>query len=300
MAYASTGIGAGIAFVAYPFIYNAIRQNNSYHYTILYMTIFVATSFLAPLTFEPRIKEVKPESLLNLLKDYFKSLKNVPSTVNMVNNFFWNGGHVGVLALLFGHISRNHGPEIATVTQTIFGCFGVAGSLTITLILMKLRLNHYILQILCNMLMALACLTIAISRGIAVVGYAMASMMGFLHLVTISNKPCMCVHLLPPASVEIAFGFTQVFGAAGSLSIPALAGYIDATYGDLPAFIFLASVIFMAALTLILPVIVKRSMWRSFKDKENEKDESRVEEKSEPTKSSDLTNDNGGFVADPC
>lgn len=280
MAYMATGLGAGIAFATYPFLYKAIRDKHSYRDTILLMLPLIMCSITAPLVFKPTKKEERPSSLKELGRHYMDCMKQFPTGFHSLNCFCWNCAHGGVAVLLFSYVAANHTAEIATAAQTIMGVMEMAGGVVLTLALTKLKFNHYILQISCNVIAGLFCFVLALtSNKIAI--YMSAGVIGFIHSVTVGNIACVCSHLFPISEVDYVFGIQEVPGGLGGFIGPLVAGLLQKRFNMAAGFYYLGAVITFGAILLILAATIRTVLWTPYNQRTTSEHNSELDKKLE-------------------
>lgn len=284
MAYMATGLGAGIGLSSFPYIYTSFRSSLSYRDTMLCMLPIAACSASAPLAFKAQLPNQQVKSFTRFIKGYIRPLKQSISIFYMMNTYFWNVGQVGVAILLFSYINDLHGIQTATNVQTIFGLLQAIGGITFTLLLIKVKVNHFLLHIFCNATNGIACIAAAIFTQ-DYVQYICAAVIGFVAAVTIGNMGCVCSHLYAKSDVEYMFGYQEAVGGIAGIIGPFTTSLLQSKLGLSSGFYFMGAHLLVGAAVLVLLMLFKRSVISPFAEdsESNTDDETSEQTKTETT-----------------
>ena len=269
-AYAATGLGTGVGMVAFPYMLTAMLQSYGYKLTMLYLTPLSLTAITAPIVFKPQIKREKLKSAVNHLKGFLSPFKLFATPFYLLNAYFWNGGHASLSILLFSHIVRHSGAggdgiSVATLSLSLMGAGFMTATIALLTYLIKFSMNHYILQISANLILAAVSFIFAFVSDDTVF-YVNSFFAGLAYGIVISNMVCLSAHLYPTRHVESSFSFQEAVSGISGLIVPVTAGVIQKSYGDAAGMCYIAAHGLMAALILILPALFRRSMWTAVTD----------------------------------
>ena len=264
VAYAAPGLGSGIAMVTYPYILTNLLQAYNYKLAVLYLSPVFLLTITAPLVFKSQLPTNKPESLITALKQFTKPLRQFVTPFYLLNAYFWNGGHVSVMVLLFSYITRRSDISVATLAYSLLGAGFLCGTFLIVVYLMKFSLNHYILQISSHVVLAATCFTFAFTDNIYVY-YVAALINNMAYGVVIANMACLSVHLYPCSQVESAFSFQEAVGGVSGIIAPITAGLVQSIYGDRAGLCYIAAHGLLAAVSLIIPALIRRQLWKPYR-----------------------------------
>lgn len=266
MAYMATGIGYGIGRAVFPYIMTTIFEATNYRDTILYTVIFFAFSLTAPLTYKEQLPKQRPETIRHLVKEYTHPLKRYVAPWHLANGYLWNAELTGVAVLLFTYVERttketmseHEALSAAANVQTINGAAQMVGAIGLTLLLMKVKLNHYILQIVFNVLIGIACFVLGAYKNVYSF-YVTAGILGFMEAIMVGNITCVCHHLYPDKDVVYAFGFHETLGGLAGFIAPYTAGLIQERWGTEMGFYYLGCNSIVGGLVYILAGLIRRS-----------------------------------------
>ena len=262
MAYMATGIGYGLGRAVFPYIMTTILEATDYKTTILYTVIFFAFSITAPITYKEQLPKNRPKKAVELVKAYIHPLKRYAAPFHLLNGYLWNAELTGVAVLLFTSIENSTNEKhIAANVQTINGAMQMAGAIGLTLLLMKVKLNHYILQIVFNMLIGVACFVIGAYKN-EYSYYITAGILGFMEAIMVGNITCVCHHLYPEKDVVYAFGFHETMGGIAGFVAPYTAGLIQERFGLEIGFYYLGCNSILGGLVYILAGLIRKSTWK--------------------------------------
>lgn len=146
-AYTAPGVGSGIAMVSFSYILTSLLEVHGYKMTILYLSPIFLLAASAPIVFKPQISSKKPASVVAALKTFITPCKLFVTPFYLLNAYFWNGGHVSIMVLLFGYIVDQSQVSVAAFTYSLMGAGFLTGTLVLAVYLMKFSLNHFLLQI---------------------------------------------------------------------------------------------------------------------------------------------------------
>jgi len=309
MAYAATGFGSGVAFLLYPYAMKSLFAEHGYRNTILLLLPLPAMTITAPLFFKEKKLNESGNSATVTWREQLHPFKRIVAPIHFINSTFWNMGHVAIVIILFSYVERiistvrtsaielnnmslttsgssnlsdqpvppsaqatNNisSTHIASLVMTIFGIGNALGGLVLTGVLSYCQLNHYLLQIVCNLISGTCALVIAASPS-PTSFYTCACIIGFFYSVTISNMGCLCNHLYPTQDVELAFSYQDIFGGIGSFVGPWTAGLIQAKYGTQYGFYYIGSCLLIGGVELIIAAAVRPNLWIAKKAEKDEK-----------------------------
>lgn len=261
MAYMATGIGYGIGRAAFPFVISEIYKASNYRDTMLYTTIFFCFSITGPLIYKERLPKAEPKTAMKLIKEYFHPLKRFIAPFHLANGYLWNAELTGVAVILFTYVDRTTDSiTIAANVQTINGAMQMAGAIALTLILIKVEMNHYVLQIVCNCLIGVACFVLGAYQN-EYSFYVTAGCLGFMEAIMIGNITCVCQHLYPEKDIVYAFGFHEAVGGVAGFVAPYTAGLIQEKWGSEMGFYYLGANSILGGLIYIAAGLCRRSIF---------------------------------------
>lgn len=262
MAYMATGIGYGLGRAVFPFVLTSILEQTNYKETILYTTILFAFSITAPITYKEQLPQGKHESVKHMLVAYTHPLKRYIAPFHLANGYLWNAELTGVAVILFTYIEHiTDRVEVAATVQTINGAAQMVGAIGLTFLLMKVELNHYILQIVFNGLIGIVCFVIGAYAN-EYSFYITAGILGFMEAIMVGNITCVCHHLYPEKDVVYAFGFHETLGGLAGFIAPYTAGLIQERYGKQYGFYYLGCNSILGGLVFIIAGLIRRSTWK--------------------------------------
>lgn len=264
LGYACIGLGQSLAVAVIPIIINSLRLVTSYRYTCLYFLPLLGVSIIVPVLFKPRLP-IHPTNYS--VQSFIHPCRRFITIPYLVSACLCNSGMIAMIVLLYGYVflvteSRN----IATLTMTILGICKVAGAALFATILLKFKVNHYILHIICNLICGITAIVLGAFPH-TIVFYTMAALFGFFHAIIIANMGCVSKHLYPPRDIEYAFSYWQAMTGIGSLLGTYTAGLIQAAYGQSYGFYYTAAQTISGSLLLIFASLFKRKTWREYKKK---------------------------------
>jgi len=274
MAYMATGIGYGIGRAVFPYIVTTIYDATNYRDTVLYTVIFFAFSITAPICYREQLPKDRPKTAAKLLKAYVHPLKRYIAPFHLANGYLWNAELTGVAVVLFTYVDRTTGSEtIATNVQTINGAMQMAGAIGLTLILLKVKMNHYVLQIVCNFLIGVACIVLGAYKN-EYSFYVTSGILGFMEAIMVGNITCVCHHLYPEKDVVYAFGFHEAVGGIAGFVAPYTAGLLQERYGDEIGFYYLAANSMLGGALYIIAGLIRPTIWTHRPEPEEESNDS--------------------------
>ena len=261
MAYMATGVGYGIGRAVFPYIITSIYDATNYRDTILYCCCFFLLSISAPISYKEQMPKGRHKTAAKLIKAYVHPLKRYIAPFHLANGYLWNAELTGVAVILYTYIERTTDSEmVATNVQTINGAMQMAGAIGLTLILMKCKMNHYVLQIVCNFLIGVACIVLGAYKN-EYSYYVTAGCLGFMEAIMVGNITCVCHHLYPEKDVVYAFGFHEAVGGIAGFVAPYTAGLIQENFGYEIGFYYLAANSMLGGLLYIIAGLIRRSIW---------------------------------------
>ena len=289
LGYACIGLGQSLAIAVTPIIIHSLRAVTSYRSTCLYLLPILGPSAFVPFVFKPRL----PSNSTNYsMQSFIHPLKRFITIPYVVNAYLWNSGLVAVIVLTYGYVHKvTESHSTATLTMTIFGISEAVGAILLAMIMLKFKLNHYILHIVCNLL----CGIFAIILGafpFPMVFYTMAGLLGILHSMIVANMGCVSKHLYPARDIEYAFAYQEAFGGIGSLIGTFTAGLIQAAYGQNYGFYYMGAQAISGGLLLIFASLLKRETWTAFRTQTETDDDASKEDEST------VGNNNDGLSAE--
>jgi len=262
MAYMATGIGYGMGRAIFPFIIEAILEKTTYKNTMLYTTIFFGLSLTAPIFYREQLPKEKPKSAKSLIKSYTHPLRRYIAPFHLANGYLWNAELTGVAVILFTYIDHTtEGERVAATVQTINGVAQMVGAIGLTLLLMKVKLNHYILQIVFNLLIGCVCFLIGAYRNVYSF-YVSAGVLGFMEAIMVGNITCVCHHLYPEKDVVYAFGFHETMGGIAGFVAPYTAGLLQEKFGFPVGFYYLGCNSILGGVVFIIAGLGRKSTWK--------------------------------------
>lgn len=290
MAYMATSLGSGVALAIFPHIYSSLRSSLSFRDSLLYMLPIVAFSASAPLVFKSQLPPTPVGSASKLLSSYIHPFKKYITSFYLINTFCWNASHVGVSVLMFSHIKELFDYSTATKVQSVFGISEAVGGVGLTLLLSKVKVNHFLLHIGCNAVAGTACIVMAIFDSVYI-QYGGSVIVGFTHAITIGNMGCVCSHFYPRADVEYAFGFQEAMGGLAGILGPLTTTLLQEKYGLQSGFYLLGGQLLLGAAILLIAIAGRRSIILPYNNGDSDTQSGSLDCESEKTEKSDsMTN----------
>lgn len=262
-AYACTGLGSGIATLIYPTVLSKMQTILTYKETMFYMTPITVLSILAPLVFIPQLEQKKPDSAVDLALSYIKCLRRFVTPFYLLNAFFCRGSQVAMMVLLYSTISQSLDLSTANISATVLGLAFLGGAFSLTIFLLKFKVNQLVLQIICNITISLACFTMGYFNR-KLVFYIGSGLFGVCHGVTIAIKGSLSTHLYPSYEVEYSFGKAEGVSGLASFIIPLTAGYIQSYISYAAGLYYLSGLSILGTFLLLLPAIIRPSLLKPY------------------------------------
>ena len=261
-AFAGIGLGAGIAQVSLPPICSTLLTKYGYKYAWLYISPLFLLNLLPPLLFIEQIPLNKPKSAKALLTSYVDAFKHYITPFFLLNSLFARGAQLGILVLLFGHLSITTTPEIALKAYVVCGFGFLVSTLSCNLILLKFNLNCFVTLIVLNLAIGLTCCMLA-ALNIPLVYYIFCGIFGLTNGAALAVKGGVSIHLYPPDAIEYSYGLSEAVAGIGSFVFPYVGGYIQKQYSSSSSGIYFhAAAVTLGGLILILAALIRPALWK--------------------------------------
>ena len=267
--YACLGLGEGIALVTLPYLFKLLLNGYGFKLTLLYISPIALLSLVGLVVF------IQPKQSCDnrlkgslLIQSYFDSLKRLVSPFYLFNSLLWQGGLAGVVVLGFTYLVDVSSDSVALLSYTIMGIAFHIGSLSLVSVLLKFKVNHYILQITLNATLGASTIILTFMNTPSLY-YVCFGVIGILYGATISNMTCLRSHLYHSKDVEYTFGFMQVFGSIGAAFVRVTAAMIKEQYGVHTGMYHSGGMLILASITLIIPALIQPKIWQPIKTKTN-------------------------------
>lgn len=259
-AFACIGLGAGLGQVTFPVVLAEMLAKYGYKLTILYISPIFLLNILPPILFKEQLPLNKPKSAKALFQAYISSFKRYITSFFLLNAVFARGAQLGILVLLFSHISNTTDNQTAVISYSVIGFTFLASNLLLTITLLKFRLNCFILQIVFNLVIGISCCVMAAFTN-PIVYYICCGIFGFTHGGTLAIKGALSIHVYPTEAIEYSYGLSEAFGGIGSFTFPLVAGYIQKYYDSSAGLYFLGTAAAFGGTMFILAGLIRTQFW---------------------------------------
>ena len=259
-AFACIGLGAGVGQVTFPALLSTMLTNFGYKLTMLYISPIFLLNILPPILFKEQLPLNKPKSAKVLFHSYLSSFKRYITPFFLLNALFARGAQLGILVLLFSHISNATDNQTAVISYSVIGFSILVSNLLLTLILLKFRINCFVTQIIFNVCIGISCCIMAAFNE-PIVYYICSGVFGFTHGGTLAIKGALSIHVYPTEAIEYSYGLSEAFGGIGSFLFPLVGGYIQKFYGSSAGLYFLGAAAALGGIVFVIAALIRSQLW---------------------------------------